>query len=441
MAEQRLLNSGGWEGMREAGSFGRRLHSLYPQLRLIIADELGADLAGLLAEPVVTATGDRIDWYGQGEGEPVTLASLPADQRQPVYEQLLEAYDRLEALADRYLASGEAGRMPLGRALQAALVPPADSNVFLLDGRPVITFWGFFQDRDWGEPMDLGRWRALRRPPAIAVTQPPPSAPAVPVTESSPAPPAPAVPTVAPSRPVLVREPGYAGRLPYVVVGSVLFWSVFFAALLLLLTALLWYLLTGSRLDDRTPVAGGPAPPPPASTATVSDALARARDTELQLRARLEALRQQASEQVQCPPAVASQEFTERLNEAGATEGEITVTLLWNDKNDLDLIITCPSGERLYYANPRACGGTLDVDRNAEQELTERPVENVYWAVGKAPPGNYQVAVHYYARRDTATPPQTDFQVRLLQNGQTSLYRGTVAPTATQPVTTFTVSR
>jgi hypothetical protein len=428
--------------MREAGSFGRRLHSLYPQLRLIIADELGAELAGLLAEPVVTATGDRIDWYGQGEGEPVALASLPAAQRQPVYEQLLEAYDRLEALAERYLTSGEAGRMPLGRALQAALVPPADSNVFLLDGHPVITFWGFFQDRDWGEPMDLDRWRALRRPPPVVVTESPPSPPAAPVAESTPLPSAPTVPTAAPPpppRPALVREPGYAERLQYVVVGSVLFWSVFFAALLLLLIALLWYLLTGSPGGDRPPLASDSASP--TGTATVSEALARARDTEAQLRARLDALRQQAGERVQCPPAAATQEFTERLNEAGATEGEITVTLLWNDRNDLDLIITCPSGERLYYASPHACGGTLDVDRNAERELTERPVENVYWAVGKAPPGNYRVAVHYYARRDAATPPQTDFQVRLLQNGQTSLYRGTVAPTATQPVTTFTVSR
>jgi Ca-activated chloride channel family protein len=120
----------------------------------------------------------------------------------------------------------------------------------------------------------------------------------------------------------------------------------------------------------------------------------------------------------------------------------VAVTLIWNNKNDLDLVVLCPTGERLYYNNPRACEGALDVDRNAgKRGLTDRPVENIRWPEGRAPAGDYQVAVKYYARNDTALPPATPFQVRLLQNGRETLYQGSAIPDELKPVTTFTVER
>jgi len=439
VTDQIFLNSGSLEGLREAGSFGRPLYALYPQLRVVLENELGADFAFLFAEPVVEEQRNRIDWYSRGTVEAVTLASLPAGERSAVYARLLAAYEQLEALAERYRAAGEAGKAQLGDALKAALTPPADNNIFLVDGRPVVSFWGFFQDRDWGAPLDLAGWRerCRRQLPSTpgAPAAPPGPAPAVSASLAA-AEPVAGEATVAPASPL---QP--ADRTLFVVVGSIFFWSVFGLALLLALLAVLFgRSLTGA---DTTVEAGSP---PPSADA----ALAQARDEGANLRARLDRLRLEFAERRgQCaagPPAAPRpeerREFEQRLAEAGAQSGEITATLLWNNRNDLDLVIACPDGTLLYYGNPTACGGQLDVDRNAGETLTREPVENIFWPSGKAPAGVYKVAVKYYARRDPTLPPATAFQVRLLKDGQEQLFKGTATtPDELQAVTTFTVHR
>lgn len=152
------------------------------------------------------------------------------------------------------------------------------------------------------------------------------------------------------------------------------------------------------------------------------------------------------------PPALSStkaeptleerQEFASRMSAAGAATGEITATLLWNSPGDLDLVVRCPSGQQLDYRNPAECGGALDVDANSTRtSLSARPVENAFWPAGKAAPGNYEIAVRYAPRKDEQNPQQTPFQVRLVRDGQESVFKGAVRPNTVTPVTTFTVAR
>jgi hypothetical protein len=141
------------------------------------------------------------------------------------------------------------------------------------------------------------------------------------------------------------------------------------------------------------------------------------------------------------PTEAESQEFTDRLATEGGKVGEITITLLWNNRNDLDLVVICPNGDRLYYNSPTVCGGTLDVDRNAGKQLTDKPVENIHWPQEQAAAGIYRIAVKYYARKDGNAPPATPFQVRLLRNGQEQLFKGVIAPDELKSVTDFTVER
>jgi len=96
----------------------------------------------------------------------------------------------------------------------------------------------------------------------------------------------------------------------------------------------------------------------------------------------------------------AMSELQARLEREGAQSSDVQVSLMWNNYNDLDLHVVCPSGERIHGGNKKSdCGGELDVDANVRAE-TRKPVENVFWEEGSAPAGKYQVYVHYYKKHN-----------------------------------------
>jgi len=72
--------------------------------------------------------------------------------------------------------------------------------------------------------------------------------------------------------------------------------------------------------------------------------------------------------------------------------GDVQVTLLWADGNDLDLHVIDPSGAEIYLSHPKSStGGTLDHNDAAGCSSTGTHVENVFWPTGGAPPGRYRV--------------------------------------------------
>jgi len=127
------------------------------------------------------------------------------------------------------------------------------------------------------------------------------------------------------------------------------------------------------------------------------------------------------------PDAVRLQDdFDARLSAAGAKAGDIQLSLIWNNVNDLDLHCVDPFDQEIYYASPRSLsGGELDVDRNAHSPLTSVPVENIYWPASGAPPGRYQVFVNHYANNGATDP--TSFKVRIMVRGRVIVIPGTVA--------------
>ena len=119
----------------------------------------------------------------------------------------------------------------------------------------------------------------------------------------------------------------------------------------------------------------------------------------------------------------AIKELQARLEREGARSSDVQVSLMWNNYNDLDLHIVCPSGERLHGGNKTsACGGILDVDANVRAE-TRKPVENVFWPEGTAPGGDYHVYVHYYKKHNKRrSKDPTSFQVIVNSGGDTTEY-------------------
>ena len=341
MAEQILLSSVAFDGVRETGGFGQPLHALYPQIRAVLASELGSETADLLAEPVVDRLRNRIDWYTEGDPDqtPVALSDLSEAQSQPILQQINLRLARGQEMAERYAASGDPQRMQLAVMLKAVLSPPAAADVFLVNDRPVVVHWGFSSDRRWpaaagvsihsalafSDPPSEGmpdiaipQWEAasLHPNPAEAATpaEPLPLGPSAQAAEHAQAAPAPqperlsepsaSAPAESPARtpdtvlaassPLVEERKSPAVDVPetalrYVVVGSGYFWSVAVLALLLALGAVFWRMTSRDATGALENEAG-------------SAALAEARQTEQALRRRLEERLAALTEQRrQCP--------------------------------------------------------------------------------------------------------------------------------------------
>ena len=131
----------------------------------------------------------------------------------------------------------------------------------------------------------------------------------------------------------------------------------------------------------------------------------------------------------------------ERLEREGGASGDVQISLAWDDYNDLDLHLFCPSGERIYFNNKKSeCGGHLDVDMNV-RPVSKTPVENVVWA-GNAPLGTYKVGVHFYKHhRKRRTKRVCKYRLRVVTHGRSREYLGSIKyGQAMQMVTSFSLA-
>ena len=120
--------------------------------------------------------------------------------------------------------------------------------------------------------------------------------------------------------------------------------------------------------------------------------------------------------------------FGQRLSKAGAKTGDIQISLVWNNQNDIDLHVIHTLGrqqEHISFLRRRAStGGELDVDMNAGPPFTLEPVENIFWPKGKAPPGTFEVYVDHYANYGARDP--TAFEVAILVDGEVKQFKGQI---------------
>jgi hypothetical protein len=106
---------------------------------------------------------------------------------------------------------------------------------------------------------------------------------------------------------------------------------------------------------------------------------------------------------------------------------DIRASLIWNNRNDLDLRVVTPSGEEIFYNNKRSkCGGWLDVDKNVRGE-TLKPVENVRWKRGTAPAGRYRIVVQNFRFHEPGAEP-TEFRLEVEAGGEVQHFDGVVSP-------------
>jgi len=118
-------------------------------------------------------------------------------------------------------------------------------------------------------------------------------------------------------------------------------------------------------------------------------------------------------------------DFDKRLRKASAKDGDFRISLLWDNYNDLDIIVTAPSGEILHSGSrTTGCGGNLDVDMNFKPE-SKAPVENVFWEKGKAKSGEYKVFVHHFKKHNKRkNQDPTEFRLQMKVGERRGEFKG-----------------
>ncbi|MDZ7822382.1 MAG: hypothetical protein U5N26_11605 [Candidatus Marinimicrobia bacterium] len=108
--------------------------------------------------------------------------------------------------------------------------------------------------------------------------------------------------------------------------------------------------------------------------------------------------------------------------------GDVQITLTWDTTDDIDLWVTDPYDEIIYWNDKNAeSGGYLDFD-----DMDGYGPENVYWPEDGAPSGTYKVEVDHYSG-----DYNTNFTVLIQAFGYVKTYYGTVGPDETVTVATF----
>ncbi len=435
-------------GLQPLGTAAQRSFEL---LSAALEQRLDPAHAALLAEPVATAQGDRIDWYTQPGGEVLPLSDLPEAQAQSLRARLGEMVAQIRAEADRLGQSASPEDQRLGEALANCVEIPGPDMIFARrdgqgDWSPVLVHWAWLAEDG----------RAVR---GVLSAMVPRAAPVVPVTP--------------------IDAPQWRGWWWLVLLGWI--------ALALMVGAILALLIAPCAL---MPGRLGQCPPAPVAVAAAMSEARTASDEVAAIERALGLARRQCQPTIPLSPLTVPPETRDapesapppsptqsprppqsptppqspappgqpdlregradppgdaeraaaasRLAERGGARGDLNFTLEWHGMDDVDLYVTCPTGQTVSHRNRGDCGGTLDLDANVSRKTARQdPVENVVFE--DAPLGIYKVRAHLRAHRSDIPVAVTLHVLR--RDGPSQSYVGMVRPKERSWTTVISISR
>lgn len=405
MSEAFLTNTS-TEGIKPLGTAPQRSFELVSDT---VREKLGPAHAALFAEPVPTQYGDRFDWYAPVSGRAMALADAPDPDA--ARGRLMALVADIKNLADTLLASKAADDQRLGEALANALEIPDENAVYVIerddaDVQPVLVNWAWTRDEQVavrGVLTGMDK-RATRHQPGY----------------------------VAP-------PPVQAAPLAMAGVNPVWWWLVWlgWGILALMIAAVIALLiepcaLRVSWLPNNCVQATVTENTLAEDRALLEDRIALAQK-EIAIKDRLcqpdfAQLPIPEPDAVVPPPTgiqpslPVDPEVDQRARAAGAQQGDLSFTLIWEGTDDLDLHSTCPSGETLFFLDKVRCNGVMDLDMNSFQVVPD-PVENAYFTDPLA--GDYRIRVNLYRQREGSGPVSFTLQVR--EGERVTTQKGTVS--------------
>ncbi len=149
-----LLRSGSVKHFLPLGATGSPVYSAASQLRAAIRRHLGTEMADYFAIPQQDEKGETIDWYSAFDGNVIPWSAATPEERSLAKGGLLAAQRQLRERSRTLQASEDSEQQVFGKLLELATRIPSDEHVYLVDGRPVMTFWGF-AERDGPTDLDV----------------------------------------------------------------------------------------------------------------------------------------------------------------------------------------------------------------------------------------------------------------------------------------------
>ncbi len=214
-----ILRSGNLDAVLALGENGQPVYASAMQIRETLRLRRQGALADCLAIPQANERGDRLDWYSPINGRVKSWLGASDHERRAALQQLTACQQDMQALSTRARAAENPSMRLFGALLSKTLQFPDQQYVYLVDGKPVITFWGFVdaqaRSRDDAlaclretldenlpatlvEPLpELPATPVVAEPIIIAEPEPEPEAAAEPLPVVVPAEPQPAAPVAA----------------------------------------------------------------------------------------------------------------------------------------------------------------------------------------------------------------------------------------------------
>ena len=179
-----LLRSGNIKDYAPLGEAGNPVYKWATQIRVTIKRKINAESAQVFAIPQPNESGDVIDWYAPEAGFVIPWSSATPEEKQSAKEQLGAIKQQLDMTSDESGHSENTEQSVFNRLLKHVLQFPNDEHVYLVNGKPVLTFWGFVNTDATPRPNPLAVL-AIPEAKKMVDTVPPPVVDAMPVKRRS----------------------------------------------------------------------------------------------------------------------------------------------------------------------------------------------------------------------------------------------------------------
>lgn len=138
-----FLRSGSLDAVLPLGENGQPVYLSALQLRETLRLRKQPQIADCLAIPQPNDAGDRLDWYSPISGKVTSWAAASESSRSHALNQLIACQQAVADMCQKAQQSEKTSQKLFGALLAKALQFPDQNFVYLVGGKPVLTFWGF----------------------------------------------------------------------------------------------------------------------------------------------------------------------------------------------------------------------------------------------------------------------------------------------------------